>query len=253
MNDAQKEPLTFAARWGLSLSEIEGLGQRLVDYWAAYGWLVCTKTRDTRGYGFGYLSGLLRMEDKRTLANIGRQVGVTEQNMQHFISVSPWSGRRMIKEVTDNLAVHPYFAQESVLLLDESADAKVGKVSAGVGRQYNGRLGKVDNCQVGVFLAITNNGLNCWIDGELFIPEHWFAADQAAVRKRLGIPTERVFATKVELGWQMIERAQAQGIPFAAVACDEFYGRSATLRNRLGASWARVLRRHPREHARLPQ
>ena len=63
----------------------------LVDYWAAYGWLVCTKTRDTRDYGFGYFSGLLRMEDKRTLANIGRQVGVSEQNMQHFISVSPWS------------------------------------------------------------------------------------------------------------------------------------------------------------------
>ena len=173
------------------------------------------------------------MEEKRTIANIGRQVDVPEQNMHHFISVSPWSGRRMIKEVTTNIIEHPYFAQGSMLLLDESADAKVGKVSAGVGRQYNGRLGKVEVCQVGVFLSMINNGMNCWIDGELFMPENWFAKEQAGLRKRIGVPEERVFETKVELGWKMIQRAQAQGIPFDAVACDELYGRSFTLRSQM--------------------
>ena len=121
----------------------------------------------------------------------------------------------------------------SVLLLDESADDKAGKVSAGAGRQYNGRLGKVDICQVGVFLAIAKQGLSCWIDGELFLPEDRFSEDSAALRSRVGIGEERRFQTKPELGWELIQRAQAIGMPFEAVACDELYGRSFAFRRQL--------------------
>lgn len=175
------------------------------------------------------------MDSARTIANIGRQTGVSEQNMQHFISESPWSGWAMIERVQDAILANGAFAQDSVLLLDESADAKAGTTTVGVGRQHNGRLGKVDVSQVGVFLTLARGSLCTWIDGELFLPEAWFEISQAAERQRAGVPSERRFQTKPALGWQMIARVKARGLPFEAVACDSLYGRSPWLRDQCTA------------------
>jgi SRSO17 transposase len=201
-----------------------------------YGGLTCTKTRDTSHYGYHYLSGLLRMETERTIVNISRLTGVSEQNMHHYISESPWSGHKVIEKVGSDIAAHPYFATGNVLLLDESADDKAGEVSVGAARQYNGRRGKVDVCQVGVFVSIAKNGINCWIDGEIFIPEHWFDDVHTELRKQVGIPKKRTFQTKLELGWELVQRAQARGMPFEAVACDTLYGRSFWFRGQLAAA-----------------
>ena len=176
------------------------------------------------------------METERTMANISRQAGVSEQNMQHYMSKSPWSGHRVIEKVASDIVAHPYFATDTVLLLDESADDKAGKSSAGAGRQYNGRRGKVDMCQVGVFVSIAKQGMNCWIDGEIFIPEHWFDDVHTELRAQVGIAEERIFQTKPELGWDLIERAQARGMPFTAVACDSLYGRSFWFRSQLATA-----------------
>ena len=158
-----------------------------------------TKTRDTSEYGFHYLSGLLRMECERTMANIGRIGQVSEQNMQQFISDSPWSGERMIQHVQYEIGQRPEYQSGNVLLIDDSADAKAGEMSAGAGRQYNGRLGKVDLCQVGVFLGVTNNGYATWLDGELFVPEAWFSEATSGKRQRIGLPADRQFETKLQL------------------------------------------------------
>lgn len=192
-----------------------------------------TQTRDTRVYGYHYLSGLLRMTEKRTIAEISRTAGVPYQNMQHYISNSPWNGAKVIQQARTEIAWHPYFATGSILVGDESADARGGDVLVGGGRQYNGRLGKVDLSQVGVFLSLVKDGKHNWIDGELFMPEAWFDAEHQALRERVGLPQERVFQTKVELFWQMLQRALAEEIPFAAVACDELYGRSFELRQHM--------------------
>ena len=173
------------------------------------------------------------MPTARTIANISRTAGVPEQNMQHYISESPWSGTELIKQVRSEIVCHPHFAEGSVLILDESADDKAGELSVGAGRQYNGRRGKVDQCQVGVFLTIAKNGMSCWIAGEPFVPEQWFSDAYADKRKRVGIPDERSFATKPELGWQLIERMLGEGVPFDALACDELYGRSFWFRSQL--------------------
>jgi SRSO17 transposase len=125
--------------------------------------------------------------------------------------------------------------------LDESADEKAGDQSAGAGRQHNGRLGKVDMSQVGVFLAYANlthvnRPMWTWVDGELFLQEHWFTPEMAELYQQLGIPPERTFQTKIELGWKMIQRVQANGLPFEAVACDDLYGRSTWLRDQLAGA-----------------
>ena len=156
--------------------------------------------------------------------------------MHHYISESPWSGEGVIKQVRNEIAQHPHFAHESVLILDESADDKAGQGSAGAGRQYNGRLGKVDLCQVGVFLALAKDGLSCWIDGDLFLPEAWFDDDHAELREQVGVPKARTFLTKLELGWQLVVRAQQEEVPFRALVCDGLYGRSVAFRRQLNAA-----------------
>jgi SRSO17 transposase len=193
-----------------------------------------TRTRDTSEYGFRYLSGLLRMETKRNIANIGRKTDVSEQNMQHFVSNSPWSGPGLVVAVQDDVKQHPEFQPgTAMLVVDESADEKADDHSAGAGRQHNGRLGKVEMSQVGVFISLVTPRVNTWIDGALYLPRHWFEDAYAERRKKAGVPETLTFQTKPELAWQMIQRAQANGIPFAAVAMDDLYGRNATLRQRL--------------------
>lgn len=219
--------------WGLPLEAIESFSERLVKFHERYRESMRTKTRDTSAYGFAYLSALLRMECDRTIANMGRVSEVAEQNMQQFISDSPWSGTKLIARVQADIRQRPEYQQGTVLLLDESADAKSGATTIGAGRQHNGRLGKVDECQVGVFGAVANNGYATWADGELFLPEVWFSAAYAAKRQRLGLPAERTFATKLELALRLVDRLQANDVPFEAVDCDSLYGRKGWLRDQL--------------------
>ena len=98
-------------------------------------------------------------------------------------------------------------------------------------RQHNGRMGKIDQAQVGVYLSYAQDGHWTLLDGKLFLPEKWFSPSYAARREKASIPLERnQFQTKIELGWDMIKRAQTSGFPFVAVAFDSLYGRSWWLR-----------------------
>lgn len=173
------------------------------------------------------------METGRTITEISRTAGVPSQNMHHYISKSPWSGPKVIQQARLDIATHAHFASGSMLIGDESADDRCGEVLVGGGRQYNGRLGKVDLSQVGVFLSLAKDGKHNWIDGELFLPEAWFDKAHEEVRQRLGVPAERHFQTKLELFWQMVQRCQKEGVAFDAVAIDGLYGQSFWLRQQL--------------------
>ena len=201
-------------------------------FYKRFGQHFCTKTRDTSEYGLKYISGLLRMETDRNLANVGRKTGVSGQNLQHFVSNSVWSGEEVILAVENEVKVHSAF-QEAILVLDESAEEKTGKHSAGAGRQYNGRLGKIEMSQMGVFLALVTPEVCTWIDGELFLPQAWFEESHVEQRKQTGVPEDLTFSSKPELGWQLIKRTQERQIPFQAVVMDDLYGRNASLRKNL--------------------
>lgn len=172
------------------------------------------------------------MESKRNMANIGRKTEKSGQNLQHFMSNSPWSGRELIKAVQEEIASHSEF-EKAILVLDESAEEKAGAESAGAGRQHNGRLGKVEMSQVGVFLSLVTPQVNTWIDGELYTPASWFEASQAEKRKAVGLSEELSFKKKPELGWEMVQRVQERGIPFEALVMDDLYGRNSVLREQL--------------------
>lgn len=220
-------------RWGLPAQAVDELPERLVQFWSRYRYCFWTQTHDQSELAYHYLSGLLRMQTPRNFAEIGRQTEISGERIQHFMSNSPWSKVVVCEQVQTDILDTPAL-QAGVLVLDESADAKSGTRSAGAGRQYNGRLGKVDVCQVGVFLTYVKEPWWTWVDGELFIPEIWFADTYAAQREEAGVPAERTFKSKVELGWEMVQRAQANGLPFDFLACDDLYGRTTWFRAKLG-------------------
>jgi SRSO17 transposase len=230
--------LSDPQRWGLSPDLSRELPDRLRGFWQRYYECFKTKTRNTGEYAYHYLSCLLRMETKRNYTNIGRAADVAGENIQHFMSNSPWPARAAMEQVQQEIKATPDLEQGSVLLLDECAEEKAGDKSAGAGRQHNGRLGKVDMSRVSTLLAYANltdpkRPIWTWVDGELYLQKHWFTPEMAELRQQVGIPPEQKFETKIEQGWNMIQRAQANGLPFEAVACDDLYGRSTWLRDNL--------------------
>jgi SRSO17 transposase len=170
------------------------------------------------------------MKTDRNFSDIDRRVlgaNGDGQNIQQFISDSPWEAQIAIRQVQREIASTPKLEKGGVLILDESPEEKAGAQSAGAGRQHNGRLGKIEMSQVGVFVAnYKAPSVWTWVDGELFWPGSWFSPDRAEDRRKLGIPPDRWFATKGELGWELIQRVHTHGLPFDAAAFDDIYGRS---------------------------
>jgi len=180
------------------------------------------------------------MESDRNFAGIANQMEAADgQAMQHFMSNSPWSGQGVYEQIQAEIKEKAELHPGSALILDEYADEKAGGQSVGALRQYNGRMGKVDMCQVAVALGYANWKLEPWplwtmVDAEIFLPEAWFGAEYEGLRQKVGVPQERSsFETKPELGLKMIRRAKAAKLPFEAVLCDSLYGRSSELRQAL--------------------
>ncbi len=205
----------------------------MLEFCERYRPYLKTKTRDTSEYGVQYVSGLLRMETDRTLVNIARKTEVEPQNMHHFMSNSPWSEQEVIKAVQQEISQRPEFRTGGMLLIDESADEKTGAVSVGAKRQHNGRLGKIELSQVGVFASLATAQANTWVDGALFIPEDWFGDKAVSKREKVGMPETLTFKTKPQLAWELIQRATKNGLPFEGVGMDTLYGRNRQLRANL--------------------
>lgn len=145
------------------------------------------------------------------------------------MSDSPWSARIVFNQIQAEIKQRPDLSG-GMLTLDESGDKRSGNQSAGTARQHLGRLGKVDMGQVGVALGYYQHGVWTMIDAELYLPEVWFDSKHSQLRCRWYIPKERSFATKIQLGLEMIRRARANGIPFELVSFDTLYGRDSDFR-----------------------
>jgi SRSO17 transposase len=209
-------------------------------HWQRFQRRFKSKTRDPSRHALAYLQGQMTMESDRNFAGIASSMEKSDgQALQHFMSNSPWSGQGVFEQIRDEIREKPELHPGSVLILDEYADEKAGWGSAGTDRQYNGRMGKVDLCQVAVALGYANWKLEPWplwtmVDAEIFLPEAWFGAEYAQLRQKVGVPSERTrFETKPELGLKMIRRTKATGLPFEAVLCDSLYGRSSPFRHAL--------------------
>ena len=147
--------------------------------------------------------------------------------MQDFLARMRWDADAVRDDLRSYVVEH-LGDPGAVLVLDETGFVKKGTKSAGVQRQYSGTAGRIENCQIGVFLAYASRHGRALIDRVLYLPESW--AGDAGRREEAGVPTEVVFATKPKLGRAMLERAFAAGVPCIWVTGDSVYGADHSLR-----------------------
>jgi len=190
-----------------------------------------TKRRSVDAQAGRYLAGLTSGAVRKNMERMDEHQSPDKQDyegMQHFLSNSPWEASGVFawaaKQADARLGGRP----ESLLVIDESGFGKKGEASVGVARQYNGRLGKQDNCQIGVFAVLNCGAHSAMIDADLYLPKEWIA--DPARCKKAGVPEDRrVLLSKIDLAREQIQRAVTRGVRFACVGFDAFYGRDQGL------------------------
>ncbi|HZR50782.1 MAG TPA: IS701 family transposase [Streptosporangiaceae bacterium] len=173
----------------------------------------------------GRLSGLQR----KTSEPIAHQAGHTRKPVQHFVGAGAWDDEAVMAELRRHVA-EAMGDPGGVLVVDSSGFPKKGTASCGVGRQWCGRLGKLDNCQVGVFLAYAAPGGHAPLDRRLFLPQDW-AADPKR-RRKTGVPREVVFQEKWRIALDLLERS-GPDVPHGWVVGDDEFGRATEFRAEL--------------------
>jgi len=189
-----------------------------------------------------YLRGLLvQQTDRRNAENVAEAIdGATPRALQRLLTEAPWSTRPVLDAVQQYVA--PLLSAPSgVFVLDETGFPKQGTHSVGVAHQYCGTLGKVANCQIGVFLAYVAPRGHALVDARLFLPQAWL--DEPERCQQAGVPPDITFANKAELGLAMLRHARHLGaLQGQWLTADEWYGRMPELRDALDTDgWWYVL------------
>jgi SRSO17 transposase len=183
-----------------------------------------------------YLRGLLAAVERKNGWQLAEAVGdATPDGVQDFLSRVRWDADAVRDDLQAYVIQH-LGDPDGVAVLDETGFLKKGTKSAGVQRQYSGTAGRIENCQIGVFLGYASRHGQALIDRALYLPVDW-AKDEDR-RREARIPAEITFATKPKLGLAMLERARQAGIPFAWITGDSVYGADHTIRR-----WAERHRR----------
>ena len=169
-----------------------------------------------------YLNGLLSPIERKNGWQMAEAVGeTTPYVLQQFLYRGQFSADTLRDELRDYVS-EKFGDEDGVLVVDETGFLKQGKMSCGVKRQYSGTAGRIENCQIGVFLTYASEKGHAPIDRRLYIPEGWFA-DPERCRKS-GIPESVVFQTKPKMALEMIQEATAAGVFYRWVTGDCVYG-----------------------------
>jgi SRSO17 transposase len=187
----------------------------------------CFARSESREHFFNYMVGQFSTLQRKSIEPIALAVeNGNIRAMQHFVSKVAWDDDKILDKYR-NMINEDLGDPDGVLIFDETGFQKKGDDSIGVGKQYCGTIGKVENCQVGVFAAYASPHGYALIDKQLFIPENWFSEDYALRRRKCELPDGITFKTKPQLAVQMLKDIVEQGqIPFKWVLADSIYGNS---------------------------
>lgn len=184
------------------------------------------------------LQGKLSTLQRKTSEPIASLAGRERKPVQHFVGAGAWDDEAVMSELRAHVAAE-LADPEAVLVLDPSGFPKKGAASCGVARQWCGRLGKVDNCQVGVFLAYVTADGYAPLDRQLYLPREW-ATDRKR-RKATRVPKEVTFQESWRIGLQLLDRS-GKAVPFGWIAGDDEFGRASAFRAALRErQWRYVL------------
>jgi SRSO17 transposase len=184
---------------------------------------------EPRRLAFAYMRGLLAPLERRNGWTIAEHAGRRSPNAMQEMLYSPCWDPHLVRDDTRGYLVEHLGDPDGVLIADDTGFVKKGTRSAGVQRQYSGTAGKVENCQIGTFLAYATPRGRALIDRELYLPKSW--TTDAGRCAKAAVPDDVEFATKPQQARMMLERAVAAGVPFAWFTADEAFGQNPGLRD----------------------
>jgi SRSO17 transposase len=199
-------------------NELKGFHEHFAD---------CFDRSESRDHFYRYMVGQFSELERKSIEPIAFAVeGGNVRAMQRFVSDAPWDDKTITIKYR-NLVNEDLGHPDAAIIFDESGFPKKGEDSIGVAKQYCGTLGKVENCQVGVFAAYTSPHGYAMIDKQLYIPQQWFSEDYTKRRKKCKLPEESEFKTKPRIAAEMLtEIAEQKILPFRYVLADSVYATS---------------------------
>lgn len=202
--------------------ELSGFKERLAPVF---------RRRELKETGGAFLDGLLSGIERKTGWLMAEQAGLERPyRMQSLLGRSSWSADDL-RDVVRSYVIEALGDPDGVLVVDETGFLKKGDQSVGVARQYSGTAGRIENCQVGVFLAYASRFGQALIDRRLYLPQGW-ARDKER-RAKTQVPEDISFATKIEIARELIAAALDAGAPCRWVLADALYGGASSLRRML--------------------
>lgn len=186
---------------------------------------------ETRERSKAYVSGLLSPIERKNGWQIAEEIGEkAPYNVQYLLDRAKWDSDEL-RDILQKYVIEKLGDENGVGVFDETGFIKKGNKSVGVRRQYSGTAGRIENCQIGVFLSYTSVFGHTLLDRELYLPKSWMESPERC--READIPEDVQFATKPELAIKMMKRVLDKGLPIAWFAGDSVYGSSRPLRDAL--------------------
>lgn len=173
-----------------------------------------------------YIEGLLLPGQRKSIVPMAERLGVDSQSLQQFVTDSPWSDEAVWRAIRQETISH--LEPLEAWVVDETGWVKQGSHSVGVSHQYCGAVGKQANCQVSVEVVVSDGWIAAPLGGRLYLPERWTQDRERCAQA--GVPEEVEFATKPELGLEIVRQARRDGVPPAPVLGDSIYGNNGAFR-----------------------
>lgn len=224
----------FAARMQQALDDavvdpaiFRGVEGRLEEFLEPF--VACLREAEQKTHARTYVRGLVSDLKRKNVESIAYLHDQARLRLQKFVGCSPWDHRPLLGELARQVGAELGEA-DAVLVFDPSAHPKKGSESVGVQRQWCGRLGKVENCQVGVYLGYVSSKEHALVDMRLYLPQSW--AKDKKRREKAGVPKEVRFQTRHELALAMLDE-NGSLLPHSWIAGDDEMGRSTRFRRNL--------------------
>ncbi len=212
----EHEQIVQIAAWQ---EELHALHERIAPHFAR---------PEVRARAGKFLAGLLDPVERRNGWQLAEAVGErSPDGVQRLLRTARWDADAVRDDLRAYVVEH-LGDPDAVLVIDETGFLKKGTKSVGVQRQYSGTAGRIENCQLGVFLTYASVRGHAFLDRALYLPQSW--TEDAARRQEAGVPPAVRFATKPQLARAMLDRAFAAQVPAAWVTGDEVYGNDGSLR-----------------------
>jgi len=200
--------------------QILSLGPELVIF--LHEFHDCFGRSEPRSHLADYVRGQLSDLPRKSVEPIADFVGKPPRTLQEFLRFDDWD-HEMMRDRVQQIVIRDHADDQAIGIVDDSGHPKKGKHTACVGPQYCGRTGKIDNCVVSVHLSYASfdTHFRVMLDSTLFLPEHW--TDDAARRKKAGIPDDVVYRPKYEIALEQVDRALSNGVRLSWITADIWY------------------------------